>query len=136
MSDWHGDNPFYLIIRTLDGAGTAIDLDEKGWSTKHHDLMRVAGTWYLVLKSTGFIPIAITVQEGEQPYYTARHVGIASSVPDADGNVPRAQTVAYGLGKKRLDGHVDRLWHFMNGLTVTGDDAEHFGIESIKRGLA
>lgn len=132
---WQGSCPVYLVVAVETGA-TVIDLDERGWSSKHAGLMREVGTWYLVRKDTQQIPIAIRVNEGEQPYYTAKHVGIASTVPDEDGALPATETIAYGLGKKRVDGHVDRLWCFMNGLVVAGDDVESFGIESIKRGLA
>lgn len=135
MPDWQGDCPVFLIIVIGDEA-TFVDLDERGWSSKHADKMRSPGKWYLAKKEDGAVPIALVVNEGEQPYYTARHIGIASTAPDADGNLPRVETIAYGLGKKRIDGHVDRLWWFRNGLTVSGDDVESFGIESIKKGLA
>lgn len=135
--EWLGDHPFYLVVR-VDGpkGATVIDLDLKGWSQTYRSLMREPGVWYLVNKADGRIPIALTVAKGEQPYYTARHVGIASTAPDAEGKLPAVEIVAYGLGKKRLDGHTDRIWYFQNGLAVTGDDVEAFGIESIKRGLA
>lgn len=136
MDAWQGDTPVYLVVWVEGPRGaTVIDLDQRGWSTEYADLMREPGKWYLVRKDTGAVPIALLVMGGEQPYYTARHIGIASAVPDAEGNLPKVQTVAYGLGKKRVDGHVDRLWYFMNGLVVAGDDAESFGIESIRKGL-
>jgi len=131
--EWQGDNPCALVIEH-DGNVTIIDLDQRGWSETYRELMRKPSLWYLVVKEDSHIPIAIKVVEGEQPYYTARHIGIASGVPGPDGRMPANEVIAYGLGKKRLDGHVDRLWWFSNGLVVSGEDAEAFGIKLIKEG--
>ncbi len=136
-TEWKGENPCCLIIQGDDELPViTIDLDEPGWATTYADLMRRPGWWYLCVKEDSHIPIAIRVDEGEQPYYTARHIGIGTGVPGPDGRIPVTETVAYGLGKKRRDGHVDRLWWFRNGLVVGGDDAERFGIRFIKEGQA
>ena len=129
---WHGDNPYYLMIRhAQDSDGkvviTVVDLDEKGWATTHKELMRKPGRWYLVHKEFQAIHLAMVVEEGDQPYYVARHVGIGSGV-----GVTQAEVIAYGIGKKRPSGHVERLWRFPQGLTVTGDDVNPLGIEVLK----
>lgn len=132
-NDWKGDHPFYLMIRHRQDDGkmvsTIVDLDEGGWSEKHKDLMRKPGRWYLVHKVTRTMPLAMTVEEGEQPYYKARHVGIGSMPKD---KVIQNELIAYGIGKKRLDGHVDRLWYFPQGMAVCGDDVNAIGIEMLK----
>lgn len=132
--EWRGTNPFYLMIRhaQLDGAivHTVVDLDEEGWTTIHSRIMRLPGRWYLVRKEDRTMPIVITVAEGEQPYYVARHVGIGSETPES---LIQTEVIAYGLGKKRTDGHVDRLWHFHpQGVTVAGDDVDDIGVEIVK----
>jgi hypothetical protein len=137
VPDWQGDNPFSLVIFPAEGIQPiVIDLDERGWATRYADHMRAPGQWYLVNKQDSSIPIAIWVHPGEQPYYTARHIGIGSGVPDETGYMPATEIIAYGIGKKRTDGHVDRLWVFRNGLVVAGDDVEKFGIDIIKKGMA
>ena len=91
--------------------------------------MRKPGRWYLVDKATNVMPVAMLVEEGDQPYYVARHVGMGSGVRE---NTIQSETVAYGIGKKRPDGTVERLWHFYEGVTVTGEDVYAFGIEVAK----
>lgn len=132
-SDWKGNHPFYLMIRHKqhDGkmVGTVVDLDEGGWSAKHKDLMRKPGRWYLVHKETRTMPLAMTVEEGEQPYYKARHVGIGSMTAE---QVSQSELIAYGIGKKFRDGHVERMWYFPQGMAVMGDDVNPIGIEMLK----
>ena len=41
--------------------------------------------------------------------------------------VDRAEVRAYGIGKKRLDGHVDRLWVLPTGVICAGDDVNVLG---------
>jgi hypothetical protein len=135
---WQGDCPLYLIIRVEEGA-TVIDLDEKGWVKTHLPLMRRAAHWYLVRKDTGAVPIAMEMLPFDRGYYTARHVAVASTVPDENGFLPRTEIIGYGLGRKRkIAGRWsrDELWCFMNGLVVAGTDVEAFGVESIHRGIA
>jgi hypothetical protein len=91
---WLDDNPFYLVIQTAEG-NTTIDLGEPGWLTKHAALMREPGAWMLNHKSIRQTVAIILVQPGEQPYYTARHVGIAFG--------GSGEMVAYGIGKIRTD---------------------------------
>jgi hypothetical protein len=127
-------NPYFLEISQDLGdrlRHTYIDLDERGWATKHIELMRQPGRWTLISKEGLRRVLVLRVSEGEQPYYTARHVGIASGV--APGVKP--EVTAYGIGKKRLDGHVDRLWLLPNGLVCTGDDVEPLALGLIKGGF-
>jgi hypothetical protein len=113
---WQGENPFYLLIRRDDNNDTVnIDLDERGWVAKHADWMRAAGRWFLIQKGTAHPVLAVVVHEGDQPYYTARHVGVA-------GSGGSQEVTVYGIGAKRLDGRTDRLWWLPNGTVCSGDD--------------
>lgn len=126
VGEWHGDNPYYLHASLIGGFEADIDLDEKDWTTKHADLLRGQGVWSLVSKEVGIAPVILVVREGEQPYYTARHFKVAYG---GQGHV-----VAYGIGKKRLDGHVDRLWVLPNGIVCAGDDVDPLGNALLKAG--
>ena len=53
----------------------------------------------------------------------ARHFARAGA---AEGQ-EQARVSAYGIGKKRRDGHVDRLWIFTTGQICAGDDVDIFG---------
>ena len=118
--------PYRLLILTKDPyTGHDIDLDEPGWATKNASLMREPATWYLVREADRSIPLSIVVHPGEQPYYTAR-VFASTTNPE--------QIRAYGIGKKRLDGHVDRLWILPNGQICGGDDVDYFAEQLLKEG--
>lgn len=127
VDEWKGPNPFYLTIQTAEG-NTVIDLDETGWLTTYAHLLREPGAWMLSHKAVLQAVAIILVQEGEQPYYTARHVGIAFG--------GSGEMIAYGIGKKRLDGHVDRIWVLPNGVICTGDDVEPLVLAFIRAGGA
>lgn len=129
---WAGDNRFFLAINL---AGTVnesivIDLDEPGWMSEDPGLMRAPGEWLLVAKGEpnslrGSVPcLAMVVMPGEQPYYTMHHVGLASG---GSGEI-----LIPGIGKKRADGHVDRLWLLPNGIVCAGDDADIIGVNILK----
>ena len=135
FTGWAGENPYFLVINTDDPPGNwIIDLDEYAWMSQEPGLMRAPGEWVLIAKrdvnSHPLIPgmsqpiIAIRVAPGEQPYYTKRWVGIAYP---AGGQLP-----LYGIGKKRLDGHVDRLWILPNGIIVPGDDGDVIATRMLK----
>lgn len=121
---WEGDNPFFLAIHLASGDDVLIDLDERGWMATYADYMRVRSRWALLHKARHAAPVLLLiVEEGEQPYYTGRHFRNTS----APGEV-----VAYGLGKKRLDGHTDRIWVFPDaGVICTGDDVDQLGRELV-----
>lgn len=120
---WSDENPYCLMIRPSDNTEMLlIDLGEQGWSTTYADWMRTPGRWFLLRKGQPQPVLALSVVEGEQPYYTARHIGVAGS---GGGN----EITAYGLGKKRKDGHVDRLWVLPNGTICGGDDAEPLAMD-------
>lgn len=117
-------NPFALVI--ADGSGsTWIDLDQPGWMKVHAELMRAPGQWSLIEKPTARVVLTMLVASGEQPYYTARHVGLI-------GSGGSNEVVAHGIGKKRLDGHVDRMWILPNGIICAGDDLEPLAIQMVK----
>lgn len=124
--DWQGDLPVYLVIALDNGERITIDLDERGWSQKWIDYMRVPSYWFLMSKTPERPVFEMIVLDGEQPYYTRRTIGIAGSGGSND--------VAFlGIGKKRLDGHVDRVWLAPDGAVIPGDDVDQFGVEYVKR---
>lgn len=127
---WLDGNPFFLLIIPDGQEAIQIDLGERGWVAKHSEsgVLRAPGRWHLVAKEGQRILGVMEVLDGEQPYYVARHVGFATSGANTE-------TVAYGIGKKRLDGHVDRLWFMANGCVTLGDDLEPIAIDLLKRGF-
>lgn len=133
---WHGTSPVCLLIITdADQKMTVIDVDEPGWHKTHGHLMRAVGSWYLCGKD-GRPWAGMRVSEGEHPYYVARHVGIGTLPPRDDGQLRSNEVVAYGIGKKRLDGHVDRSWNLLidgDVFTCIGDDVEYFALQLIRR---
>lgn len=68
--------------------------------------------------------LMLRVLEGEQPYYTSRVVGVAGS-----GGTNEVRF--YGIGKKRVDGQVDRLWIAPDGVVCVGEDVNLFGVDYI-----
>lgn len=122
---WQGPNPFYLMI-VLTDENVGIDLDQPDWMATYAQYMRLAGQWVLVNKASGQQTLIVKVDEGDQPYYTARHVGIA-------GSGGSNEVIAYGIGKKRSDGCVERLWALPGGSVCGGDDVNSLGIIMIKR---
>ena len=125
FTGWSGDTPYFLVINTVDPKESLyIDLDEPGWMSERQGLMRAEAEWVLAAKRTndsidGVPVVAMRVLPGEQPYYTHRHVGIVYPVG--------VEVQCYGIGKKRLDGHVDRLWILPNGIVCPGDDVDIIG---------
>jgi hypothetical protein len=124
LPQWQGPTPFYLVIQIGD-ARTIIDLDESGWATTYAGLLREPGLWVLMHKEHQFQPLMVVVHPGDQPYYTARHVGIT-------GSGGSNEVVAYGIGKKRPDGSVNRMWTMPNGIICSGDDVDDIGIRLVK----
>jgi hypothetical protein len=122
---WQGPNPFYLMI-VLTDENVGIDLDQPDWMATYAQYMRLAGQWVLVNKASGQQTLIVKVDEGDQPYYTARHVGVA-------GSGGSNEIIAYGIGKKRADGCVERLWALPGGTVCGGDDVNSLGIIMIKR---
>jgi len=139
---FHGDNPYILIVIASDP--TMIDLDEPGWASRYSDLMRAPGRWILGRKANSSPVLTLTVSPGEQPYYTSRVVGTVNFPPPDAINLTQDQALvikqrseirAYGIGKKRLDGHVDRLWILPNGVVCAGDDVDVIGAELVRSNL-
>jgi hypothetical protein len=123
---WADENPYYLGIAFGDGAaGITIDLGQQGWATTYAEYMRSPGVWALMRKDNHQPVLVLVVHPGEQPYYTARHVGIA-------GSGGSNEIVAYGIGKKRLDGQTDRIWVLPNGAVCGGEDVGDLGVMFVK----
>lgn len=122
VTEWHGDNPYYLLCINHDGSDRAykrIDLDEPQWATTYADWMRpTRGDWHLVRKDDDGVAFSMTIYEGEQPYYTSRVFGATNSP-----HLIRA----YGIGKKLRNDVVQRLWILENGQICGGDDVDDFG---------
>jgi hypothetical protein len=119
---WQGDTPVYLVI-ALEAGGVEIDLDEQGWATAFASYMRVPGLWVLFSKLTKMPLLMMNVHPDEQPYYTARHFGSTGAV---------GEVIAYGIGKKRTDGHVDRMWLLPNGVVCPGDDVDPIAMRMLR----
>lgn len=120
MSGWIGDIPFYLVLQFPD-ENVGIDLDEFQWYAKNEQYMRLPGTWILAHKRSGRPVLRVIVNDGDQPYYTARHIGILGS---GGGN----EITCYGIGKKRADGVTERLWVMPDGSICGGEDVEDLGV--------
>ena len=128
---WLGPNPYYLMIVLDSGRHAEIDLDQHQWMSFFASYLRAPGQWYLVRKTDRVILATMLVHEGEQPYYVAKHVGFTS----VSNSGPEGETTNYGIGKKRVDGHVDRIWIMANGCVTLGDDVEHISLTLLKQGL-
>jgi hypothetical protein len=128
---WLDANPYYLMIVLADERYAEIDLGERGWLIRYADFLRGSGIWYLVRKTGQAIVAMVQINEGDQPYYVAKHVGFTS----VGGNGPAGETIVYGIGKKRPDGQTDRLWVLSNGAYTVGDDIEQVAIGLLKRGF-
>jgi hypothetical protein len=129
---WQGTNPFWLLLDLDDGEVVRIDLDQPGWIAEHSAAghLRAPGYWHLVRKDWT-VAGTIIVLAGEQPYYVARHVGYANvGIAGVD-----AEVICYGIGKKRTDGSVDRLWITEQGLVTVGEDIEKIALDLLRRGL-
>jgi len=124
LPEFQGTNPYFLLWVTESGH-LLIDLDESGWMARHGHIFREAGDLYLVDKEDQSIILSVNLAEGEQGYYVARHVG----------NTGVGETIAYGIGKKRVDGNEDNLWVFEWGQVCAGKDVERFAIMGLRSGL-
>ena len=88
--------------------------------------MRKAGAWMLCSKAFSEkqgkpVPMLIVqVEDGEQPFYAMRHIGVV-------GSGGSAEMLTYGIGVKRRDGKVDGLFILPNGSIVTDDDVYWVG---------
>lgn len=124
---WRGSNPYYLAI-LLAAGNHVIDLDEPGWIARESEsgLLRAPGTWLLIRKDSHTVALAMTVVDGEQPYYVRRVIGLLTG--------GTGQITCHGIGKKRLDGHVDRLWILPNGAVCAGDDVGMLGSRILRLG--
>lgn len=137
---FRGDHPFYLLIRhpqLSDGkmVATVVDLDEPEWEKKNAEIIGLPGRWYLVNKANRAMPVTMVIEEGDKPYYKARHVGAAAAMPGGgvEGETISAEVIAYGIGKVMPDGNEDLLWHFYpSEVTCMGKDVNIIGSEVLK----
>lgn len=123
VGDWADENPFYLAIAD-DTEGVTIDLGEPGWSTRYAEWMRHPGIFALMRKDNHEPVLLMQVHPGEQSYYVAHHVGITG------GRI--AEITTYGIGKKRVNGEMVRLWLMPNGAVCGGDDVDDIGARMVK----
>jgi len=139
---WQGDNPYFLLLKLDPLPNThpgwdviIIDLDRPGWlETLKAELGR-PGEWHLTRKNDQGVVFSLRVNEGDQPYYTARVIGIV-------GSGGGAKVRAYSIGKKTMrfrkgEWHTneDNLWVLPWGQICGGADVEHFATEGMKQGL-
>ena len=122
-TDWAGSNPYFLLIAAPD-AHVLVDLDEHQWMTKHAAWMRRPGNWHLCSKTNNRVMLSVKIYEDDQPYYTAKHVGVT-------GGGGSNEVTCYGIGKKQANGEMVRLWLMPNGVVVGGDDVEPFGLDIV-----
>lgn len=112
-----GQTPFFLVIELddkPDSGHIGVDLDTP-WFTTHAEHLRKPATWWLIHKGTQKPVMAIIVEEGDQPYFTKHHVGNLMS---------GREMIAFGMGKKRVDGTMVRNWILPNGIVCGGDDVD------------
>lgn len=104
-----------LIVRHF------VDLDEPGWMSERPELLRCASDWVLCAR-TGpsqfdYVPVlAMTVLDGEEPYYAKRHIGVMYG--------GKGEIIIHGIGKKSRDGSMQRMWILPNGIVVPSDDCD------------
>jgi hypothetical protein len=113
--------PFDLLLVDDEQRTCFVDVEEHQWHETHADWMRRPGWWLLRHKGSSAVALTVRVNEGDQPYYTARHIGIA-------GSGGSNEVIAYGIGKKAHDGTMLRLWVMPDGAVVGGDDVDQLGI--------
>ena len=115
-TDWVGDNPFWLLFeRPGDEGNVGVDLDAGGWIEANKGLLRSPGTVHLMAKRTNRSLFIVLMEEGDQFYYTKRHVG---------NLMAGREVVAYGIGKKKADGSTVNLWLMPNGTVCGGADVD------------
>lgn len=127
MSEWADDNPFFLVISPHpigEEERVVIDLGTP-WLTTHAAYLRRPGLWELVHKETNHTVMAVVIYDGEQPYYSAHHVGITGSGSN--------EIVAYGIGKKKANGETVRMWLLPNGALCSNDDVDTLGIMLVRQ---
>ena len=130
--EWNGDNPYFLLFKAdSEGGHRVVDLDRPGWLQDDGWIFRTPGELHLCEKGTKLVKLSVRLLEGEQGYYVARHIGIATGV-----GVIKNETIAYGIGKKRVDQNQDNLWLLSWGQICVGQDVEYFALEGLKKGLA
>lgn len=133
FTNWAGQNPYFLVIYVGNEDRTftpfIVDFDEADWMKERPELMRAPGFWALMAKRSadrldGAPVLMQTVLPGEQPFYTRRHIGVLYGGSGA--------LTSHCIGKKRRDGHVDRMWILPNGAVCPGDDIDDLGVYMLK----
>jgi hypothetical protein len=118
--------PYDLMLVDNEQHVLFIDVEEPRWASTYSDWMRRTGWWLLRRKVDSAVMLVVRVNPGDQPYYTARHVGIT-------GSGGSNEITAYGIGKKCVDGSMVRLWIMPDGAIVGGDDVDDLGVAMVKR---
>lgn len=125
LPEFKGANPYFLLFVDV-ATQTLVDLDESGWMAAHGHIFRDVGDLHLVRKSDQGIVFSVHLDEGDQGYYVGRHVANTGIAGEA---------IAYGIGKKRVNGNEDKLWILPWGQVCAGTDIERFAIEGLRKGL-
>lgn len=124
--DLNNHNPYMLIIEIPDestGLVTRhmIDLSEPGWMSEKPEILQGKSEWILCARTGQGIfdyvgVLAMSVLEGEEPYYAKRHIGVMYG--------GKGEIVIHGIGKKARDGAMHRMWILPNGIVVPSDDCD------------
>ena len=141
---WQGQNPYYLLLKLDPDGGpkvdppwsvVVVDLDRPNWLETLKAELESPGEWHLVRKKDAGVVFSLRVNEGDQPYYTARVIGVV-------GGGGGAQTRAYSIGKKTKrmrkgswHDNEDNLWVLSWGQICGGADVEYFARDGLERGL-
>ena len=68
MTEWQGDNPFFLYLRD---EAAVIDLDEPRWKETYSELLRACGVWQLIIKN-GAVVIEVYKNDDDGLRYVSR----------------------------------------------------------------
>jgi hypothetical protein len=105
LTEWQGDNPFFLYVRGVEDA--VIDLDEPRWKETFAEVLARPGTWQLIKKS-GSVVIEV-VKESEDLLTYASRVFVFPALGDK-------QLRAYGFKRDGAE-----VWYMpWSGLTTDG----------------
>lgn len=121
---WIGNSPFWLKCETPSDGNVGIDVDQKGWMDEYYDLVRKPGTWFLMEKRRRRPLFVVLLEAGDELYFAKRHVGDVMTAQEI---------VAYGIGKKKPDGRLERLWLLPNGVACVNDDVDPLGARMLSR---
>jgi hypothetical protein len=114
-SGWVGESPFFLVFERGPGDNVGIDIDTSGWIEANKGLFRTPGTWLMLHKQSMKPVLCVSLDEGDQFFFTKRHTG---------NLMAGREVISYGMGKKQADGWEIKLWLLPNGMICGGEDVD------------